>query len=641
MGVTESKGTAPHPERWLPPDEILAATRQLDPQQRLGGWSHTSDGPDKSSFNRKTYGRLRINVLTYGRLRINILKKLFDAKSKNVRPFAYVIERKLSFTDRLLVCQDCSLGQVRAAILQDYPGVLQNRTLAFWVKCFNKWNAMKVSDKVGPPVRVDANELLEITSLPKSRIMEIVKLFDVAGFNRIVVEGKTFATFAKTKVVMVELLSAGVLLSKLIPSRAKQRFLFGLADNDDSRDLDEQEFARLIMFFFRGLGGAFGILSDEDTLPAKARISQISARRLQQLHAEGDAAMKARLVEAIKARQEALSQSTCACKTGLELQSPGGLELDRLQRLLDVRKDSLALPYSLTLERFCPKREGEGDDLGDFDPEWHLSYHSAVPMPEEIDEVPEGHMLQRWEVILARRIFAFCSEQRSFRISHSEVEAGLSHGVEPEAWKKLSVALEHTAEDHFRGRKPEFFRFLKAMCPSAQSRHLRLFASWNHFIASFDISEDGLIDKNEYLQMMCPRTYRLPSSNSAARAWFGELLRFEKESLRSSVDHTTLLFAEGHLSDVQAVSPMPRSLLPVVDQATWLQWNGLFDGLDLDHDNKVSLKELETAGILSPEVSEHLAHIIDPELSGEFTRQGFLEALLRAKGQRRAMQDLN
>ncbi|CAE8643694.1 unnamed protein product, partial [Polarella glacialis] len=120
-----------------------------------------------------------------------------------------------------------------------------------------------------------------------------------------------------------------------------------------------------------------------------------------------------------------------------------------------------------------------------------------------------------------------------------------------------------------------------------------------------------------------------------------ELLRFEKESLRSSVDHTTLLFAEGHLSDVQAVSPMPRSLLPVVDQATWLQWNGLFDGLDLDHDNKVSLKELETAGILSPEVSEHLAHIIDPELSGEFTRQGFLEALLRAKGQRRAMQDLN
>ncbi|CAE8581134.1 unnamed protein product [Polarella glacialis] len=471
---------------------------------------------------------------------------------------------------------------------------------------------MKVSDKVGPPVRVDANELLEITSLPKSRIMEIVKLFDVAGFNRIVVEGKTFATFAKTKVVMVELLSAGVLLSKLIPSRAKQRFLFGLADNDDSRDLDEQEFARLIMFFFRGLGGAFGILSDEDTLPAKesihalaqrmyARISQISARRLQQLHAEGDAAMKARLVEAIKARQEALSQPpTPSNRPPTPGNSPPApaRQVSSFKVLEDWSltdfSDSLALPYSLTLERFCPKREGEGDDLGDFDPEWHLSYHSAVPMPEEIDEVPEGHMLQRWEVILARRIFAFCSEQRSFRISHSEVEAGLSHGVEPEAWKKLSVALEHTAEDHFRGRKPEFFRFLKAMCPSAQSRHLRLFASWcqqyddlpdqaskmqaaddaslsfhadgslplipmdelvimerqfaqmdksnvgfltietiatrwewddftlNHFIASFDISEDGLIDKNEYLQMMCPRTYRLPSSNSAARAWFGE-----------------------------------------------------------------------------------------------------------------------
>lgn len=107
---------------------------------------------------------------------------------------------------------------------------------------------------------MDGLELESILNFPRHRLKDICKLFDPAGWKRLDSEGISAPVLGRIKVSVVSLFTAGVLLSQLIAPRDKLRFIFGLADQDDSRSLDEIQFVNFITAFVRGLGSAFGIV---------------------------------------------------------------------------------------------------------------------------------------------------------------------------------------------------------------------------------------------------------------------------------------------------------------------------------------------------------------------------------------------
>eukprot|EP00439_Symbiodinium_sp_Y106_P051279 s3398_g6.t2 len=156
-------------------------------------------------------------------------------------------------------------------------------------------------------------------------------------------------------------------------------------------------------------------------------------------------------------------------------------------------------------------------------------------------------------------------------------------------------------------------------------------------IAKYDLSEDGCLDKGDFLRMMCPDGFRLPSMQGADRDVFGMLLTGSIRYLEDAISTEEGLYAE----DVKAakevrLKPMPFSLLPEIPEATWLFWNDLFTRLDADEDDHIRERDLLREGLLSPEVAKHLMSIIDPEHPDSFTRRGFLTACLKATGCRRA-----
>ncbi|CAE7672331.1 unnamed protein product, partial [Symbiodinium pilosum] len=160
-------------------------------------------------------------------------------------------------------------------------------------------------------------------------------------------------------------------------------------------------------------------------------------------------------------------------------------------------------------------------------------------------------------------------------------------------------------------------------------------------IAKYDVSEDGCLDKGDFLRMMCPDGYRLPSMQGEDRDVFGMLLTGSIRYLEDAILKEEGLYAEDHGPLAKApkearLKPTPFSLLPEIPEATWTFWNELFTRLDADEDDHIRERDLLREGLLSPEVARHLMTIIDPEHPDSFTRRGFLTACLKASGCRRA-----
>ncbi|CAE7255896.1 GIP [Symbiodinium sp. CCMP2456] len=124
-------------------------------------------------------------------------------------------------------------------------------------------------------------------------------------------------------------------------------------------------------------------------------------------------------------------------------------------------------------------------------------------------------------------------------------------------------------------------------------------------IAKYDLSEDGCLDKGDFLRMMCPDGFRLPSMQGSDRDVFGMLLTGSIRYLEDAISTEEGLYAE----DVKAakevrLKPMPFSLLPEIPEATWIFWNDLFTRLDADEDDHIRERDLLREGLLSPEVVE-------------------------------------
>jgi len=601
-----------------------------------------------------------------------------------------------------------------------------NRTLEFWIRCYNRWQDLGRRLKSKAPGKVDGVELEQILNFPRHRLKDLCKLFDHQGWKRLETEGVSGPAMGKIRVPVVSLFTAGLLLSQLIAPKDKLRFIFGLADQDDSHALDEMQFVNFITAFVRGLGSAFGIVNKESQMPSLEvirelgrrlydRISVIAADRLKLMSQHNDET-RAMLIKAIKDRQAKMERVA-----SLEVDEVEGSSANPpLRQVLNYQtveawcfrefKDPLALPYALAIERFCSR--GSGADLYHLkSEEWFLSHTSPVEVPqEELDASRADLKLpDRCQVLFIRDIWQLCIEEGSFQLTFSECEYGLKRSLTLDLWELVADAMRKVVDD-MRG-PPSFVQFLKKAFPGSQPKHLSTFEGWcqqyddlqkrsvemdllteaaaifqrknqlpilpqddqirlekdfeemdvneqgcvpvsvieqrwgwdtetsRNIIAKWDLSEDGCLDKGDFLRMMCPEGYRLPSMQGEDRDVFGMLLSGSIRYLSDAISTEEELFAQADRRTSRSgrkMKPMPFSLLPEIPDAMWGYWNELFTRLDVDEDDHVTERDLLREGVLSQEVARRLMQIIDPEHPESFTRRGFLTACLKASNTRRA-----
>lgn len=648
-------------------------------------------------------------------------KNIHGAAQKE--PTESQLKRKLSFID-------CSLAQIKDGILTEDPEwkfnssfwhtiltesphegfkVIQNRTLAFWITVFNKWQEIKY------PKYFDGHVLTEVFNVPKFKLLEIIKLFDQENYRRLQSEGPTATALARIQVNACEIMLTGVLLSRLITSKFKLRFAFGLVDLNDSQSLDEAQFSAFITTFINGMGAAYNICDDKSVMPSEgsiktiasrlyARVSAIAGSRLKELHAAGDASTKAALVEAVRERKRrttAMQSSSAAGGQTLVRQVVSYSTLE--DWCFRVYKDPLALPYALAIERFCNHRFVGDDFWSNLEraSEWYLSHKTPVIVPEDAGSAVGGErMLSRAEVIILRDIHVFALSSHTFSLTLKEIEEELKIDLSVQMWERIMPAMAKIALERHRPDLTSFFRYV---CPWAQPMHIRMFeswieqfddltrqkeigakygdiaktfmenqnkpvipeselramdrdfddldktsngylcvhdlsAAWNMDVCTLkemfrknDISDDGYIDKQDYLRLVCPEEYRLPEMSGEDRDLFGQLVLLASDRMNSGLLQKERLYegTEDDDNDV-VVGKTPASLLPEVPDEIWKHWNEVFARLDQNGDNTLDLKDLRESGLLSDEVCSFLCRILDPQQTTGFTKRSFLDALLDA-----------
>ncbi|CAE7945101.1 unnamed protein product, partial [Symbiodinium sp. KB8] len=291
--------------------------------------------------------------------------------------------------------------------------------------------------------------------------------------------------------------AAGVVLSRLIATKQKLKFILGLFDKDDSRSLDEKEFANFVTAFIHGLGASFGMRQKEDIMPTEASIRIIVQRLYNRLGEIAASRLKARWG---KGGGENLNQPRCprilpiSIQSELSVAKTGALQGKKAIRpsagflvglalgAMSEYQDPLALPYALSIERFCPKLQPLDEDpeaYTDEEEKFYLSHKGPVPVPIESAVTHDSSMLTRKEVVLARAVFQFCVEEGSFQMTHQDLQKGLGReDLSADLWTKLQPALDRIEGERSRGIKAELFSFLRKLCPGAHKMHLRMFDGW-------------------------------------------------------------------------------------------------------------------------------------------------------------------
>jgi Ca2+-binding EF-hand superfamily protein len=149
-------------------------------------------------------------------------------------------------------------------------------------------------------------------------------------------------------------------------------------------------------------------------------------------------------------------------------------------------------------------------------------------------------------------------------------------------------------------------------------------------LASYDLTGDGYIDRNEFLRMMCPSDYRLPEMAGVTRQMFGKVLTTTAEQQRRCLDNSEVRFTDASTEEGVLRLEAPRAVLPLVSTEDWAQWNHVFDSMDRNSDGKVHKRELMSSGLLSASACDAITALIDPEDKSCFTKRAFLDAMLKA-----------
>jgi hypothetical protein len=628
------------------------------------------------------------------------------------------LQRKLSFAETTLetvytsigttskdVLADLSTGYLEAILLGQMASSfreLQNRTLSFWVKCYNKWLAMK------EPPTLNFEQLQHVFGIGHHGAMSLAKLFDKQGSHRLSIEGQSSKTLGGIKVPVCSVMLAGVWLSPVIATQNKIIFAFGLFDKDDSGVLSEQEFRNFAQAIFTGMALVFG--AEPPPPSALHRLTEIYYR---QMSAHAGRRIRNALRRTVSLRDAVKQQ------IGERLASESQTQQVPYSVLQDFvfgkasEEDPLTLPFRLLLERFNPNRSVTFiDEFTDGKDTFKLSHSAPVPVPQEGSSVSVRDLLTRPEVVFSREMYQEFFELKAV-IAEAELvermdESRFVKSVRQEVQSRLVELNRDLCGQSIKLRGADgLFKMWKKLCPRAQPQHLKMFEKWcqeydsltnkksslkmaqsaettfhendlkpllpaadlrrikDEFsrldtygkglievttLASglqlgdayevakiYDGNDDGYIDANEFVRMMCPPEYRLPEMDGIGRRLFGELIEHEATALENRYNQQAASFEKSAESSHRLSGATPHTLLPEVDKGTWATWNATFDRLDMTSDAKVSLAEVIGSGFLSPEVATFVYQVLIPEDgNGDgFSREDFMSAMLRAHGVRR------
>ncbi|CAJ1354558.1 unnamed protein product [Effrenium voratum] len=126
-----------------------------------------------------------------------------------------------------------------------------SRSLANWVGAYNRWQRMGQWTPGQAPLYMNAFEMQEMLALPMPKVLEFVKLFDPAGYER-VNSIKSPQDYAKVKVSVPAFLTTCIMMSASISKKQKMRFLLGVFDENDNRTFEEGEFIAMLQVWTVG-----------------------------------------------------------------------------------------------------------------------------------------------------------------------------------------------------------------------------------------------------------------------------------------------------------------------------------------------------------------------------------------------------
>merc|ERR1712093_11719 len=130
-----------------------------------------------------------------------------------------------------------------------------------WCIVFTKWATKRLEGKM--KITLNVKQLKELLNTTQSTTASLVKLFHPEEFNALQADGWNKLTMNKVRVNILEVMVAGVLLSKLISHTHKVQFVFGLFDHESSGMLTQDQFACFLKTMFRSLSIVFGIDTHE------------------------------------------------------------------------------------------------------------------------------------------------------------------------------------------------------------------------------------------------------------------------------------------------------------------------------------------------------------------------------------------
>ncbi|CAK9068206.1 unnamed protein product [Durusdinium trenchii] len=332
---------------------------------------------------------------------------------------------------------------------------MQNRTLGFWAKSFQRWQLLRKQQEMSDRCTVGQLEKV-FQGFARPRCLELGKLF--GGLRSL-----SGVSFEKTSVSLAEIFTAGVLMSEIISSTNKLRFVFGMVDTQGRNSLSQKEFGTFVQNFIHGLSCAFGLCmpsagkEEQKAVPTRGSWSSLLLqRRHSSAWSNCDEEHRTRYVQVPKPeaihliaqrlytrrdlfclepqRQHFIAtehsflnyfqrSSEHPAATGQQEQRlPFPVLLDWCFRLV---QDPLAIPYALAIERFCPRETSADDNPENFEVDEEQMFHlspGGASAPDEREAEAAQYMPSRADVLAARYVYNFAAEQNYFSLSPSELE---------------------------------------------------------------------------------------------------------------------------------------------------------------------------------------------------------------------------
>lgn len=193
----------------------------------------------------------------------------------------------------------------------------------------------------------------------------------------------------------------------------------------------------------------------------------------------------------------------------------------------------------------------------------------------------------------------------------------------PDEQHRLSCAFDRIDIDGSGKLDPEeIARWLNVEDEAAQS-----------FISGSDLSDDGLVDKEEFMMLMInPAQYRLPGMRGFGRDVFVQLLEHHSRKLQAEVRRRKFLFS----TDKHQHKPIeaPRSIMPEIDEETWNRWVRLFHTFSDESSESIAAPQLAYSLLIPKPTADFMISMLDPSSKTSILKHNFLATLLEVNSKR-------